>query len=111
MSGVPVVTCLRAFFTLHARLRVRGASGIPCALLISRVMVRKTRADQAAGLLSHVLSAVVGWAKRSVPTELEDDRKMHAELSSCKRQEWNVLFYGRAGRPIEHPACRRNRSF
>ena len=32
MSGEPVVTCLRAFFILHARLRVRRAPGIPCAL-------------------------------------------------------------------------------
>jgi hypothetical protein len=30
--GVPVVTCLRAFFTLHARLRVRKTPGFPCAL-------------------------------------------------------------------------------
>jgi hypothetical protein len=30
--GVPVVTCLRAFYFLHARLRVRRASGFSCAL-------------------------------------------------------------------------------
>ena len=30
--GVPVVTCLRAFLFLHARLRVRSCTGIPCAL-------------------------------------------------------------------------------
>jgi hypothetical protein len=34
--GEPVVTCSCAFFILHARLRVRRAPGIPCALCFSR---------------------------------------------------------------------------
>ncbi len=34
--GVPVVTCLRAFLLLHARLRVRSCTGIPCALFLAR---------------------------------------------------------------------------
>jgi hypothetical protein len=32
ISGVTVVTNSCAFYTLHARLRARWASGIPCAL-------------------------------------------------------------------------------
>jgi hypothetical protein len=31
-SGLTVVTMLVCFFILHARLRARRASGIPCAL-------------------------------------------------------------------------------
>src|SRR5260370_41463096 len=34
--GVTVVTMLVCFFTLHARLRVHRAPGIPCALCLSR---------------------------------------------------------------------------
>src|SRR6266481_3302009 len=33
-SGVTVVTCSCAFLLSHARLRVHGAPGIPCALFI-----------------------------------------------------------------------------
>jgi len=38
--GEPVVTTLACFFHLHARLRVRQAPGIPCALFIRGTMSR-----------------------------------------------------------------------
>jgi hypothetical protein len=49
-SAVTVVTCLRAFSTLHARLRAHRAPGIPCALVISegrtiRVKLARTRGE------------------------------------------------------------------
>ena len=36
VSGVTVVTCLRAFYFLHARLRVQRAPGVSCALCSQR---------------------------------------------------------------------------
>ena len=39
--GSPVVTMLVCFFHLHARLRVRRAPGIPCALCYPRVTLAK----------------------------------------------------------------------
>jgi hypothetical protein len=42
--GLPVVTLLVCFFISHARLRVRRASGIPCALCCRREIVGKARA-------------------------------------------------------------------
>jgi hypothetical protein len=36
VSGVTVVTCLRAFYSLHARLRAHRAPGIPCALCFQK---------------------------------------------------------------------------
>jgi hypothetical protein len=44
--GVPVVTCLRAFLLLHARLRVRSRTGIPCALTSRGTTRCITRARQ-----------------------------------------------------------------
>jgi hypothetical protein len=45
--GLPVVTMLVCFDFSHARLRVRPAPGIPCALRFSREgMKRKPRADR-----------------------------------------------------------------
>ena len=52
VSGEPVVTTLVCFFRLHARLRVHGAPGISCALLIREAAIcgaklaRMTRRDR-----------------------------------------------------------------
>jgi hypothetical protein len=49
--GVPVVTCLRAFLFLHARLRVRSCTGIPCALFLARDdTMHHSGAKRAAGM-------------------------------------------------------------
>ena len=67
MLGVPVVTCLRAFFSLHARLRVRETPGIPCALLLVwGVMTGKARADHAARMRTRVLVVIASEAKQSI---------------------------------------------
>jgi hypothetical protein len=57
--------CLLPF--LHARLRVRSASGIPCALSISRADVLGiTRAFCAAGMLPHIPFAVMPRLERGI---------------------------------------------
>ena len=46
----PVVNVLMCFFTLHMRLRVQPAPGLPCALCLAEGRrCCKTRADRAAG--------------------------------------------------------------
>ena len=56
--GLPVVTMLVCFHFSHARLWVRPAPGIPCALRFSRAMFDRTRADRAAGMRSRAFHAV-----------------------------------------------------
>jgi REP element-mobilizing transposase RayT len=51
-------------------------------------MICKPRANRVARTRSYVLrqeSRVVGWAKRSVPTNVRHDRSRHAELSPSGR--------------------------
>src|ERR1700687_2821096 len=45
-SGGPVVTCSCAFYTLHARLRVQRASGIPHALFPREWIVQNSGASR-----------------------------------------------------------------
>jgi hypothetical protein len=54
-GGVPVVTCLRAFFICTQGCGCVRCTGIPCALLLGRGRDRCiTRAFRAAGMLTHI---------------------------------------------------------
>jgi hypothetical protein len=107
--GVTVVTTLVCFLFLHARLRARQASGIPCALCLGerKILAKLGRhvLRERVGVCSYLLKGRVKTASMVAEERYQRyvDMRSYNLALSCRRFVVRRCYCPRMHRAIESP--------